>query len=307
MVSDEQQPRKMHDNEVRVVDATVRRLIDTQFRRWSGLTLQRVRSTGTDNAIYRLGDGLGVRLPRIDWAVSQVDKEWVWLPRLAEHLPVRVPIPVAKGEPDLGYPYPWLVYPWIDGEDLQPVNGVDLDKAAREVAAFVLALQKVAIGGNPPPGPRAGTLALLDRDNEVRWAIGRLEDFDVNRALSIWDAALEAEEWAKPPVWTHGDLLAANIIIKDGRLAGVIDWSGAGIGDPACDGQLAWFFPHEQRAVFLDALGFDAATKARARGWVVRQTAFFIHYYADTIPDAVATAKLRLQAVLEDPDPPEVD
>ncbi len=307
MVSDEQQPPKMHDDEVLVVDAIVRRLVDTQFPRWSGLTLQRVRSTGTDNAIYRLGDGLGVRLPRIHWAVSQVDKEWVWLPRLAEHLPVPVPIPVAKGEPDLGYPYPWLVYPWIEGEDLQHVNGVDLDKAAREVATFVLALQKVEIGGNPPPGSRAGTLALLDRDKEVRWAIGHLEDIDVNRAISIWDAALQAEEWAKPPVWTHGDLLAANMIIKGGRLAGVIDWSGAGIGDPACDGQLAWFFPPEQRAVFLDALGFDAATKARARGWVVWQTALFIPYYADTIPDAVATAKLRLQAVLEDPGLPEVD
>jgi aminoglycoside phosphotransferase (APT) family kinase protein len=101
-------------------------------------------------------------------------------------------------------------------------------------------------------------------------------------------------------VWVHGDFLAANIIMRGGDLAGVIDWSGAGIGDPACDAQLAWFFPAEERALFLDALGFDVATRARARGWVVRQTALFIPYYADTIPDAVATAKLRLHAVLDD-------
>ena len=107
-------------------------------------------------------------------------------------------------------------------------------------------------------------------------------------------------------MWTHGDLLAANLIMRDDSLAGVIDWSGTGIGDPACDAQLAWFFPPEQRTVFLDALGFDGATRARARGWVVWQTAMFIPYYAETIPDAVATAKLRLQAVLDDSDAPEV-
>ena len=299
------QPRKMHDDEVPVEDSLVRRLINSQFPQWSGLALHRIPSTGTDNAIYRLGDEMGVRLPRIHWAVSQVDKEWVWLRRLAPDLPVPVPIPLAKGEPGLGYPYPWLVYPWIKGEDLQHAGGLDLNHAARDVAAFVVALQRADLRDEPPLGARAGTLALLDR--EARWAIGRLEGFDVDRVMSIWDAARRAEEWGEVPVWTHGDLLAANLIMRDGSLAGVIDWSGSGIGDPACDAQLAWFFPPEPRAVFLNALGFDAATRARARGWVVWQTAMFIPYYAETIPDAVATAKRRLQAVLDDSDIPEVD
>jgi aminoglycoside phosphotransferase (APT) family kinase protein len=300
-MNENRQRRQMHDDEVPVKDSLVRRLIDTQFPQWSALALHRIPSTGTDNAIYRLGDDMGVRLPRIHWAVSQVDKEWVWLRRLAPELPTPVPIPLAKGEPGLGYPYPWLVYPWIEGEDLQHAGDFDLNHAARDVAAFVVALQRADLGDEPPLGARAGTLALLDR------AIGGLAGFDIDRVMSIWDAALRAEEWGKPPVWTHGDLLAANLIIKDGGLVGVIDWSGAGIGDPACDAQLAWFFPPEQRTVFLEALGFDAATRARARGWVVWQTAMFIPYYAETIPDAVATAKLRLQAVLDDSDTPEVD
>jgi aminoglycoside phosphotransferase (APT) family kinase protein len=299
-MNEDRQRQKMHDDEVPVADSLVRRLVDIQFPQWSDLALHRIQSTGTDNAIYRLGDEMGVRLPRIHWAVSQVDKEWVWLPRLAPQLPVPVPMPVAKGVPGVGYPYPWLVYPWIEGEDLQHVGGLDLNQTARDVAAFVVALQNAHLGDQPPLGARAGTLALLDQ--EARWAIGRLGGFDVDRVMSIWDAALRAEEWGKPPVWTHGDLLAANVIMRDGRLAGVIDWSGTGIGDPACDAQLAWFFPPEQRDVFLDALGFDAATRARARGWVVWQTAMFIPYYAETIPDAVATAKLRLQAVLDDSD-----
>jgi aminoglycoside phosphotransferase (APT) family kinase protein len=157
-MNESRQRRKMHDDEVSVADSLVRGLIDTQFPQWSGLALRRIPSTGTDNLIYRLGDGMGVRLPRIHWAVSQVDKEWVWLRRLAHELPVSVPIPIAKGEPSLGYPYPWLVYPWIEGEDLQHASGVDLNGAARDIAAFVVALQRADLGDEPPLGARAGTL-----------------------------------------------------------------------------------------------------------------------------------------------------
>jgi aminoglycoside phosphotransferase (APT) family kinase protein len=298
-MSEPRPSRKMHDEEVLVVDSMVRRLVDTQFPQWSDLSLRRVRSTGTDNAIFRLGDDMGVRLPRIHWAVSQVDMEWDWLPRLGGQLPAAVPIPLAKGQPGFGYPYPWLVSPWLEGEDLQRSSAVDLDRTAMEVAAFVVSLQGVSTGARPPAGKRAGVLTPLD--GRTRWAIGQLEGLvDIDRAAAVWDEALRAEPWDRAPVWTHGDLLAANIIMRGNSLAGVIDWSCAGIGDPACDAQLAWFFPPKQRTVFLNALGFDAATRTRARGWVVWQTATFIPYYSDTIPEAVATAKLRLQAVLDD-------
>lgn len=298
-MSEPQGPPRMHADEVPVTDRLARELVDTQFPEWSGQTLWRVPSTGTDNVIYRLGDDMGLRFPRIHWAMSQVDKEWKWLRVLAPHLPAPLPVPLAKGEPGLEYPYPWLVYPWLDGEDLQHAHDVDLSTAARGLAAFLVALQHIDTRGNPPTGARAGTLAPFDE--EVRRAIGRLEEFDVDRATSVWNAAIRAEEWGKDPVWTHGDLLAANVIMRDNALAGVIDWSCTGIGDPACDAQVAWFLPPEERALFLNTLGFDSATRARARGWVVWQTALFIPYYAETIPDAVATAKLRLQAVLDDP------
>lgn len=298
-MTDSERP-KMHADEIDIDDATVRQLVLTQFPQWADQPLNRHPSTGTDNVIFKLGDDMGLRLPLIRGAVSQVHKEWDWLGKLEPQLPASIPIPLAKGEPGLGYPYPWLIYPWIAGEDLQHASDVDLDGAARDVASFVVALEKVDIAGNPPPGKRAGLLAPLDE--QARWAIGRLDEalFDVGRATGIWEAGVHAEPWTKPPVWTHGDLLAANIIVRDRKLTGVIDWSCAGLGDPACDAQVAWFFPPEQRAIFRQVLGFDDATWARARGWVVWQTAMFIPYYAETIPDAVATAKLRLQSVLED-------
>jgi len=95
--------RQMHAGEVPVDAPLVRSLIAAQFPHWGRLDLEPIPSTGTDNAIFRLGSEMGVRLPRIHWAIPQVDKEWTWLPRLAPHLPVAVPVPLAMGKPGLGY------------------------------------------------------------------------------------------------------------------------------------------------------------------------------------------------------------
>ena len=116
----------------------------------------------------------------------------------------------------------------------------------------------------------------------------------------MWDAALAAHPWVGPPVWVHGDLLPGNVIAREGGLTGIIDWSAAGLGDPACDVMLAWSLPPEAHAAYRAALGVDEATWARARGWAVEQAVNFIPYYADTIPDGVAAARRRLDAVLAD-------
>jgi aminoglycoside phosphotransferase (APT) family kinase protein len=286
---------KMHADEVSVDTSLVRRLLSTQFPQWSKLPLRPMPFTGTDNAIFRLGDEMGVRLPRIHWAIEQIDKENDWLGRLAPHVSVSLPLPLAKGVPGFGYPYPWLVYKWLAGDDLQDGTVTDHRRLAREVAAFVTALGQIDSTDGPPAGRRGGPLA--PHDEIVRAVLGRLDGVvDVDRAMTVWQAAVSADPWSGPPVWIHGDLLPGNIIVNDGQLAGIIDWSAAGVGDPACEAMLAWSLPSEARAVFRATLGFDDATWARARGWVVEQTALFIPYYAKTIPDAVVAAKRRLQA-----------
>ena len=288
----------MHADEVEVDDDMVRSLLAAQCPAWAGRALSRVPDSGTDNAIYRLGDELGVRLPRIHWAVDQVEKEWRWLGRLAPYLPAPVPVPLLKGDPGHGYPYPWLVYPWVNGTSLDQGTVGSLDRIVLDVAAFVVALREAPVGDGPPPRRRGGPMAPLDR--EVRWAVGKLDGLvDTGRALRVWEAALEAGPWTEAPVWVHGDLLPGNIVVRDGRLRGVIDWSGAGVGDPACDAMLGWSLPPVARGAYREAAGFDDATWARARGWVVEQTTLFIPYYASTLPDAVAQAKQRLHRAIE--------
>jgi aminoglycoside phosphotransferase (APT) family kinase protein len=289
---------RLHADEVDVDEELVRDLLADQLPRWADLPLRRAASSGTDNAIFRLGDDLVVRLPRIDWAVPQIAKELRWLRRLAPHLPVAVPEPVAGGAPGRGYPHPWLVSRWLRGKDALAGSVVDWSRLAGEVAAFVVALQGVATGG-PRAGRRAGPLA--PNEDATRRAILQLRgELDLELALAVWEAAVAADPWGGPPVWVHGDLLPGNVIVRDGGLAGIIDWSAAGLGDPACDVMLAWSLPPEARAAYRAALAVDDATWARARGWAVEQAVTFIRYYAETIPDGVAAARHRLDAVLAD-------
>ena len=107
----------MHKEEISTDAGLVGRLLAAQFPQWASLPIQRVASAGTDNALYRLGSELVVRLPRIPWAVGQVALEHRWLPDFAPQLPLTIPAPLAMGAPGEGYPYPWSVYRWLDGEN----------------------------------------------------------------------------------------------------------------------------------------------------------------------------------------------
>jgi aminoglycoside phosphotransferase (APT) family kinase protein len=288
----------MHADEVELDDAMVRGLLSAQFPQWAALPLRRIPDSGTDNAIYRLGDAMGIRLPRIAWAVPQIDKECRWLARLADDLPVAVPVPIARGEPGHGYPHPWLIYPWLDGISLDRTS-VESAELVGDVASFVRALHAIPAAGGPEPGRRGGRLAPFDRD--VEWAMQKLEgQIDTTRAREVWRAACDAHAPSGATVWVHGDLLPGNMLVAGGRLAGVIDWSATGVGDPACDAMFAWSLGAEQRELFRSLLGVDDATWARARGWVVEQTSLYIPYYADTLPEAAAQARTRLDAALND-------
>ena len=298
MSTDRPSPQ-MHEDEVLVDDALVRALLKDQFPDLAGRRLMRITDSGTDNAIFRLGDDLGLRLPRIHWAEAQIEKECRWLPRLAPALPAPVPVPLGQGRTGHGYPFPWLIYPWLEGTSLDQAAVGNSDVLAEDVAQFVLALEQIPTDGAPEPRRRGAPMAQFDE--AVQWGIRQLDGLvDVARAQRVWESALAAGDWPGEPVWVHGDLLPGNILVSNGRLSGIIDWSGAGVGDPACEAMLAWALPKQARKSFRRSLGFDDATWARARGWVVEQTVFYIPYYARSLPEPVEQAKERLKAALDD-------
>jgi aminoglycoside phosphotransferase (APT) family kinase protein len=247
MTADHSAPQ-MHEDEILVDDDTVQALLNDQFPNWADMPLRRIADSGTDNAIYRLGNDLGIRLPRIKWVQVQIEKECRWLPELVTGLPASIPVPLAEGHPDHGYPFPWLVYPWLEGTSLDLTTVDNWDAVTEGVAEFLLALEQHSPVGGPPPTRRGTPMAQYDE--AVQRGIGQLDGvIDVDQARHVWQRALEAGDWAGDPVWVHGDLLPGNIVIRNDRLSGIIDWGCAGVGDPACEAMLAWSLPSEARHV----------------------------------------------------------
>jgi aminoglycoside phosphotransferase (APT) family kinase protein len=290
---------RMHADEVHTDPALLRRLLRAQFPRWADLPIEPVESYGTDHDIYRLGDRLAARLPRIGWATGQAAMESEWLPRLAPHVPLAVPVPLAVGEPAEGYPFPWAVYEWLPGRD---ANGTiaDLDRAAVDLAAFVTALRGCDTTGAHPRPRRARGGPLADLDEQVRASIARLGDrVDEAATLRLWQESLDAPTWDGPQVWVHGDLLPGNLLVVDGRLSAVIDFGGLNVGDPACDLQPAWnMFEGESRLRYRAELAVDDTSWLRGRGWVIYQAVSGLAYYWDTNPGMVRQTSHALAQVL---------
>ncbi|RKN44907.1 aminoglycoside phosphotransferase family protein [Streptomyces hoynatensis] len=295
---------KLHANEIDIDVALVGDLVAAQFPQWAGLPLKPVPSAGTDNAIYRLGQDMAVRLPRIPGAAGQVDKEQTWLPRLAPGLPLQIPLPLGKGKPGGGYPWNWSVYRWLEGENATLDNVTGRQEVARDLAGFITALGRADASGGPAPGHHNffRGVPLADRDANVRRALADLEGvIDTAAATAAWESALAAPAWSGPGVWVHGDLSAGNLLVREGRLSAVIDFGGLGVGDPACDLLIAWeYFTGDSRDAFRAALGADEATWARGRGWALSVALIALPYYLHSSPVITRRARHMIGEVLAD-------
>ncbi|ACZ29113.1 aminoglycoside phosphotransferase [Xylanimonas cellulosilytica DSM 15894] len=316
----------MHDDEVAVTADDVRRLLAAQRPELAALPVTPHAEAGTDHRLFLLGDAsspggaLLARLPRIGWAAEQAASDARWLPRLAPHLPLAVPAPVAVGHPDGAYPFPWSIVPWLPGRAVgDPLGGkplgFDAEDGARALGAFVRALRSL----DPTDGPlKEGTsrgVPLERLDPAVREALDAIAGstasappVDVSAADRAWERALAAPP-APEPTWIHGDLLPGNLLAHDGALTAVIDWGALGVGDPAVDLCPAWWlFDGGPRVTFLAeatvGVPDDVAAAAvdRARGWVLVQAAIAIPYYDERWPAFAAAARRRLAAVLADDD-----
>jgi aminoglycoside phosphotransferase (APT) family kinase protein len=288
-----------------VIDAALLgRLMAAQFPVWAALPIEPVNSAGTDNALFRLGEAMVARLPRLPRAAPQVEKEQRWLPRLAPHLPLAVPAPLALGAPGEGYPWAWSVCRWIDGAEAAPERIGDPTAAAVALAGFIVALQGLDAAEGPPVGAQNNYrgVDLIHLDAVARGAIAALGGVvDTKAATAAWDEALAAPAWGGRPVWLHGDLHAGNLLARDGALIAVIDFGLAGVGDPACDLMAAWsWLPEAARGAFRAALAADPATWARGRGWAVYWglVAFAGHRLGN--PALAAMARRTLEAALAD-------
>jgi aminoglycoside phosphotransferase (APT) family kinase protein len=267
------------DEPVEPTPDLVHALVAAQFPAWAELPVRPVGKPGVDNKTFRLGEDKLVRMPRFARWVGQVRREQRWLPALAPHLPLAVPVPLAQGEPDEGYPFPWSVYAWLPGENASRAALADQDQDADDLAGFLGALWSIDATDGPPPEWSNGFRGVGvgdERDSAiVGWRIERriaaLEGLlDTGSLRAVYLSALAAPAWPTSPVWVHGDPAPGNLLVRDGRLCAVIDFGTLAVGDPAVDLIGAWtLLDRHGRAVFRAALEIDDATWARGRAWAL--------------------------------------
>lgn len=240
------------------------------------LPLRKV-AEGWDNAIWRLGSELAVRLPRRALASSLIRHEHRALPvlgpRLAE-LGIRTPVPLIVGAPTEAFPWPWSVVPWIDGTPALALGMRVNTPWAPDLARALGALHRPAPADAPRNTVRGVPLAV--RDQAMRTRLARLDETEPMQ--SAWDAGVAAPP-ASETVWIHGDLHPGNILIATGSLAAIIDFGDVTSGDPAYDLAASWLlFDPEGRSAFVTAAAgrYDHDTWVRARAWAAYLTAVFL-------------------------------
>lgn len=288
----------MHEHELNIDEALVRKLLAKQFPKWASLSLKKVKSHGTDNTIYRLGTDLCVRMPRVEWAAHDVQKEQSLLVHLSS-LPLSTPEPKALGLPDNGYPWHWSIYNWIDGNNACDEHVEDLDKAAHQMANFLKTLKKID-SANIKPCRRG--LPLMSQDEEVKKALNSLKGLiDIDSAKAVWKKCSSAPTWQGSQNLLHGDLLPGNLLVKNGELHAVIDWGLSGIGDPACDLIVAWsLFSADSRKIFRKLIAVDDSMWTRGMGWALSISLIILPYYWNSNQTLVSIAKRLLNEVLVD-------
>lgn len=305
---------RLHVDELVIDRDQVRGLVDSQFPEYAGLSLDPVVGGGSTNVLYRLGDDLLVRLPRQPGGTVSIEKEHRWLPVVGSSLPVAVPEVVALGRPGFGFGERWSIVRWLSGEPPRvssPDEALLADRSslARDLADVIVALRGLDVPEGAKSDPRlrlyrGGRLAEYDepmRANIQRCSTIEGLDLDLDAALSVWQDAVALPGEIEAACWYHGDLVAENLLLDGGRLTGVLDFGGLGVGDPTIDLHGAWeLFDAPARDVFRARLQVDDAAWLRGRAWALAVALMTLPYYWSTMPGRVQARLAMARTVLAD-------
>lgn len=294
----------MHADQVHIDLSTARRLILEQFPEWRDRPVVHVANDGTMNAIFRIGETQAARFPlrTSDAAATRarLQAEAEAMTDLAASCPFAAPSPVALGEPGHGYPLPWSVQTWIPGEVATATGLADSLPFARDLAALIRAFRSVDTRGRTFSGEgRGGNLSDSDEWMALclRESVGIV---DVERVGALWQQLVALPRVA-PDAMSHGDLTAANLLVANGRLVGVLDTGGFAPADPALDLVVAWhLLDREARDALRADLESDDLEWARGKAWALQQAMGLVWYYATSNPTMAALGRTTVSRILAD-------
>jgi aminoglycoside phosphotransferase (APT) family kinase protein len=293
----------MHPDEIYVDLVLAKALVKAHCPDWRLLPVSKVNNTsGTDHFMFRLGADKALRLPRRPSAALQVEKEQAFLPVLAKFLTIATAFPVKAFGPSVLFPYPWSVCKWLDGETLSASTDIDKADLTRDIATTLLEVWAVVMPNLPSPGDHNfhRGVPLSKRDAQTRAAIAQIGDeFDRSRLLNIWDTCLAAPQHQGPPVVIHGDVSPSNLLVRDGRLVGVLDWGGLALGDPANYLMIAWNYLEEPSRFHLRfSVSADDAMWQRGIGWALSVAAIQLPYYRERDDVIASSARETISRIL---------
>jgi aminoglycoside phosphotransferase (APT) family kinase protein len=295
----------MHVGQLNVAADTVRELVAAQFPGWRDLPVRPVGSTGTVNALFRVGEGLVARFPLMPGDAAETRRGLEAEARAARELlgrsRVPTPEPIAIGEPGAGHPLPWAVQTWLPGTPATVEDPSGSTAFARDLAEFIRDVRTIDTGGRTFRGPGRGG-HLPDHDAWMQTCFERSEPMlDVGPLRRVW-AELRALPWGPGgDKMTHGDLIPGNVLVADGRLVGVIDVGALGPADPALDLVAAWhLLEAHARRTLRDALQCDDLEWARGAAWAFEQAMGVVWYYADSNPPMSRMGRRTLERILAD-------
>lgn len=294
----------MHDDEIRISADTVRRLILDQFPEWSAENVVRLRSAGTDNAIFRIGTARAARFrlrgSSPDAVDAEIQHEASAMREFAGISSISAPLPLAIGRPNDQYPFPWTVQSWVPGEVATPLGSAASEGLALEMAELVAAFRSAPIEGRRFSGSgRGGDLA--DSDQWMDTCLSKSADLlDVPRLATMW-AQFRLLPRVQPDAMTHGDLIPSNILLRENQLVGVLDTGGFSAADPSLDLIPAWhLFDHDARAVFRAALGIELLEWQRGAAWAFQQAMGLVWYYRVSHPMMAQLGRCTLSRICND-------
>lgn len=289
--------KTMHKGQVEINLEIIRKLIQEQFPQFKNLSIYEFNSTGTVNSIFRLGNDYYIRLPMLEQYADDILRESYILNYISKYISINIPKIIGLGNPNELYPYHWAIHNWIEGDSYEKIT--NYNEIILELTNFIKELHSINLLTD---APKAGRKPLADLHKITIEALENSKD-EINhkKAISIWENLVNTPTWDNNPVWIHADLLKPNILIKNNHISGIIDFGGAGIGDPSFDIIPAWaVFDFRNRKIFRDKLAIDDTIWHRACAYALHQAALIIPYYRESNKAFVKLAKETINEIIID-------
>jgi aminoglycoside phosphotransferase (APT) family kinase protein len=281
-------------SEVSIDESLIRDLLGEQYPHLADQPCYQV-GEGFDNALWRLGDDLVVRIPRREVAAELIAKELRWLPEIASHASLRTPLALLAGEPNARFAWPWLIAHWVEGVPGDTLTPNDRRGSAVALGTFMREIH-VDAPSDAPGNPFRG-VPLVNNAAAFATRLHGLDGVvDVRTADELWAKCASAPTWHASPQWLHGDLHPANTIFQECDLVGVVDFGDLCAGDPATDLAGALMsLPFDALDTFFDTYGVvNAATMWRVVGWALHFGAIMTWLGLSSCPTYLAVGRCAL-------------